>query len=85
MKTINEAPGEIHLTRADNRETTAKISRKETDEAERTLGVRLNQAQNMRQETNLSYEQIKQWATSVTNSRLSQKRSPWHITGYCSQ
>ena len=73
MKTKSEAPGEIHLTQADNRDTTAKITRKEIDESERTLGVRLNPAQNMTQETEFRYAQIKKWAASVTNSRLSRK------------
>ena len=73
MKANSEAPGEIHLTQADNRETTAKITRKEPEEAERTLGVRLNPAQNMTQETKFRYEQIQKWATSVTNSQLSRK------------
>ena len=59
MKTKSEAPGEIHLTQADNRDTTAKITRKEIDESERTLGVRLNPAQNMTQETEFRYAQIK--------------------------
>ena len=34
METNSEAPGKIHLTQEKNRETTAKITRKEPDKAE---------------------------------------------------
>ena len=51
MKTKSEAPGEIHLTQADNSNTKASITQKETDKSEQKLGVRLNPAHNMAQET----------------------------------
>ena len=56
MKTLEEAPGEIYLTKGYDRENPQKIKRKEVNKSERTLGVRLNPTQDMTDEIKYRYQ-----------------------------
>ena len=70
MKTIQEFPSEIYLTKGYTREVPNKIKRKEVDESERTLGVRLNPSQDMKAEILFRHNQIKKWAEAINKSNL---------------
>lgn len=70
MKTLEEAPGEIYLTKGYDRENPQKIKRKEVNKSERTLGVRLNPTQDMTDEIKYRYQQIIKWAEAVNTSKL---------------
>ena len=70
MKTIQESPSEIYLTKGYTREVPNKIKRKEVTESERTLGVRLNPSQDMMAEIQFRHTQIKTWAVAINKSNL---------------
>ena len=69
-KTLEEAPVEIYLTQGYDRENSKKITRKEINKSERTLGVRINPMQNMTDEVKHRYRQTIKWAAAINSSRL---------------
>ena len=72
MKSLEEAPGEIFLTQGYDRENPKTITRKEIDKSERTLGVRINPIQDMKDEIKYRHNQIIKWTTAIKSSRLDQ-------------
>ena len=70
MKLLEEAPGEIFLTQGYDSENPKEITRKEINKSERTLGVRINPMQDMKDKIQYRYGQIIQWAAAINSSRL---------------